>query len=133
MYYDIFMREFQERRVWRKIIFSKFSFVFLIGVLAFFVYSTAKIYLRSRAAKEANNLMEQEIESLEAKKAELEASIKRLQTEAGAEEAIRDKFPVQKPGEQMVIIVEEQNKNSPPTSTSSSLPSKIWQFLKNMF
>jgi cell division protein FtsB len=127
------MREFQERRAWRKIVFSKFSFALLIGILAFLIYSTAKIYIRSRNAKEANDLIEQEIESLKAKKTELENSVKRLETEAGAEEEIRSKFPVQKVGENTVIIVEEENKANLPASTSSSLPSKIWQFIKNIF
>jgi len=100
----------------------------------FLMYSTAKIYIRSREAREANNLIEEEIKSLETKKVQLEASVKRLQTESGAEEAIRDKFPVRKPGEQTVIIIEEENKNITSTSTSSSsLPLKIWQFLENLF
>lgn len=126
------MREFQERRIWRKIIFSRFSFAFLAGVLIFLMYSGAKIYLRSRDAKEANNLIEQEIETLRAKKSELEASVNRLQTEAGAEEEVRSKFLVQKPGEKTVVIVEE-NKNNLPTSISSSLSSRVWQFIKNIF
>lgn len=132
MYYNGSMREFQERRFWRKIIFSKISFVFLAGILALLVYSTAKIYIRSHDAKEANSLIEQKIESLKAEKAELEASVKRLQTEAGAEEEIRSKFPVQKPGEKTVVIVEEEKKENLPTSTPSSFPSKIWQFFQKI-
>lgn len=127
------MREFQERRFWRRIIFSKVSFAFLVGILVFLVYSAAKIYIRSREAREANNLIEQEIESLEAKKTELEASVNRLQTEAGAEGEIRSKFPVQKPGEQTVVIVEGENKNNLPASASPSFPQKIWQFIKDIF
>jgi cell division protein FtsB len=127
------MREFQERRVLRRIVFSGFSFVFLASILAFLVYSTAKIYIRSRNAQEANNLIEQEIEFLKAEKAELEASVKRLQTETGAEEEIRSKFPVQKPGEKTVVIIEEENKNNLPTSASLSFPQKIRQFIKDIF
>jgi len=128
------MREFQERRVLRKVIFSKFTFIFLTAVLIFLIYSAAKIYLRSRDAREANRLVEQEIESLKAKKTELEASVNRLQTETGAEEEIRNKFPVQKPGEQTVVIVNQENKNNPSANSSpSGFFPKIWQFIKNIF
>jgi uncharacterized protein YlxW (UPF0749 family) len=132
LYYYTFMREFQEKRFWRKVIYSRFSFIFLILVLAFMVYSAAKVYLRSRRASQANNLISQEIKSLEDKKNELQTSVERLQTQAGAEEEIRSKFPVQKPGEEAVVIVDQTNQNSPATSTSS-LPSKIWEFIKNLF
>jgi cell division protein FtsB len=135
------MREFQERRVWRKIIFSKFTFAVLAAVLIFSTYSTAKIYLRSRQAKEANGIIAKQLEDLKVKKSELEASVKRLQTEAGAEEEIRGKFPVQKPGEKAVIIVERENSSNNPAEESAqgffqNLPRffrGIWQFVKNIF
>jgi len=104
------MREFQERRLLRKVVFSRLTCVFLAIVLIFFGYSAAKIYLRLRRAASANKLIEKQIAGFKIKKAELEANISRLESESGIEEEIRNKFPVQKPGEKAVIIIEEEIK-----------------------
>ena len=134
MYYDINMKEFQERLFWRRIFFSKFTIIFLTGILIFFVYSAAKVYLRSREAAKVNEMVQKEINDLMAKKAELEASVNRLQTKTGAEEEVRNKFMVQKPGEKTVIIVDEGEKQENlPANIPSGFFSKIRQFIKNLF
>ncbi len=135
MYYYIFMREFQERRLLRKIIFSRFILIFLVSTLIFFAYASIKVYLRSRKAAEINELVRREMTDLENKKTAMEALINRLETETGAEEEIRSKFPVKKPGENMVVIVDEEVKigDNSGESDSSGVLSKIWQFVKNIF
>lgn len=134
MYYDINMKEFQERRVLRRIIFSRFSFAFLAVVLAFVVYSTVKIYIRSREAGSINQMVEKEIEDLKTKKEDLSATVKNLESESGQEEEIRSRFPVQKPGEKAVMIIEEETKTqNPPEQSPSGFFPKIWQFIKNIF
>ncbi len=133
MYYYTGMREFQEKRFWRRVFFSRLVFMLLAAILIFFGYSASKVYLKNRNVRKANELVQKEIEDLKTKKAELEASLRRLQSETGVEEEIRGKFPVKKPGEQAVIIVEEQNKNNLPASVSSSFFQKIWQFIKSIF
>ncbi len=134
MYYDINMKEFQERRVLRRIIFSRFSFAFLAVVLAFVVYSTVKIYIRSREAGSINQMVEKEIEDLKTKKEDLSATVKNLESKSGQEEEIRSRFSVQKPGEKAVMIIEEETKtqNSSKQSPSGFFP-KIWQFIKSIF
>jgi cell division protein FtsB len=128
------MKEFQEKRILRKIFFSRFVFIVLLIVAGFLSQAAVKIYLKSRNAILANKLIKQEIEDLKRQKSELEAAVNRLETAAGKEEEIRAKFQVQKPGEKTVVIIdEEENKNNLPEN--SSLPSffqKIWQFFKNM-
>jgi len=135
------MKEFQERLFWRRIFFSKFTFVFLTGILIFFVYSTAKVYWRSRETAKVNEMAQKEINDLKAKKAELEALVNRLQTKTGAEEEVRNKFMVQKPGEKAVMIIDEGEKqeNLPANIPSGFFPNLprffrgIWQFIKNIF
>ncbi len=128
------MREFQERRKLRRIIFSRFAFSLLAIILVFLTYSTVKIYLRSQQAKEVNEMVKKEVEDLKNRKSELEATVKRLQTEAGIEEEIRSKFPVQKPDEKMVMIVEGETKSDNLTANSSlGFFQKIWGFIKSIF
>ncbi len=125
----------------RRIIFSRFSFAFLAAVLIFVVYSTVKIYIRSREAGSINQMVEREIEDLKTKKEDLSATVKNLESESGQEEEIRSRFSVQKPGEKAVTIVEEETKTQNPPEASpsgffSNLPRffrEVWQFIKNIF
>ena len=134
MYYYIFMREFQERRLLRKIIFSRFTLIFLAGILVFLVYASVKVYLRSRKAAGINEMVKQEMANLENKKNGMKALIDRLETETGAEEEIRNKFPVKKPGENMIVIVDEETKigDNPGENNPTSILLKVWQFIKNI-
>ena len=128
------MKEFQERLFWRRIFFSKFTLIFLTGILIFFVYSTVKVYWRSREAAKVNDMAQKELDDLRAKKEELEALVNRLQTKTGAEEEVRNKFMVQKPGEKTVVIVDEEEKQKNlPANIPPGFFSKIWQFVKNIF
>ncbi len=127
------MKEFQERLFWRRIFFSKFTLIFLTGILIFFVYSTVKVYWRSREAAKVNDMVQKELDDLRAKKEELEASVNRLQTAVGAEEEVRDKFMVKKPGETAVIIVDEgERQENLPANIPSGFFSKIWQFFQKI-
>lgn len=100
----------------------------------FTAYSTTKIYLRNREAASVNEMLKKEIEDLEAKKKDLSSAINRLESPAGQEEEIRSRFPVQKPGEKTVIIVEEgPRKAEAAESESSNFLQKIRQFMKSIF
>ncbi len=133
MYYDRIMREFQERRIWRKIIFSRIVLLFLSAVLFFTAYSTIKIYLKSRESVSVNEMIQKEAEEMTAKKKDLSAAISRLESPAGEEEEIRKRFPVQKPGEKSVIIIEEETKADLYAQSEKSFFQKIWQFVKDIF
>ncbi len=127
------MREFQERRVWRRIIFSRLAFVFISAALIFVFYSTVKIYLRSRETVSVNDAIRQKMEEMESKKNDLSAAITRLESAEGEEEEIRKRFPVQKPGEKSVIIVEENLKADSGVQSEKGFFQKIWQFAKDLF
>lgn len=103
--------------------------------MAFLSYASVKVYLRSRKAAEVNKMANQEMAALENKKIEMEALINRLKTESGAEEEIRNKFMLKKPGENMVVIVDEEPKigDKAEEDVSSGLFSKIRHFLKSIF
>lgn len=84
--------------------------------------------MKDRQATLAVKKMEQEIEELKARQAELLAFQKRLQTEEGIEYELRKKFGVARPGESVAIIVEENS-----TSTTTTTDSDPWQKIKNFF
>lgn len=128
------MREFQEKRKLRKIIFSKKILVLLLFILIFLVYSTAKIYFKSREALSKNEKIENELAQLNQRKSELEKENSRLETESGVEEEIREKFDVLKPGEKVVVIVDKVPENDKINSGEETrFFGKIWSFIKNIF
>jgi len=135
------MREFQEKRKLRKIIFSKITLILLLFVLLFLVFSTIKVYLKSREALYKNKKIKEELTQLNQRKSEKEKEIGRLETESGIEEEIREKFDVLKPGEKVVVIVEKKQEDDKINQEGEAgffgnLPRflrEIWNFIKNIF
>jgi len=128
------MQEFQEKRKLRKIIFSRKVLVLLAFVLTFLIFSTAKVYIKSRNAVSKNEEIKKEVANLEQRKSDLQKEISRLQSESGAEEEVRKKFNVQKPGENALVIVEKNNENDKINQgESSGFFTKIWQWIKDLW
>lgn len=128
------MREFQERKKLRKILYSKKILILLSIILVLLIYSTAKIYFKSRNALSKSEEARQELAELEQRKAELEKEIFRLQTPIGEEEEIRRKFNVSRPDEKMVVIVDKAPENDKINlSEKTEFFGKIWSFIKNIF
>jgi len=128
------MQEFQEKRKLRKIIFSRKVLVLLAFVLTFLIFSTAKVYIKSRNAVSKNEEIKKEVADLEQRKSDLQKEISRLQSESGAEEEVRKKFNVQKPGENALVIVEKNNENDKINQgESSGFFTKIWQWIKDLW
>lgn len=71
------------------------------------------------------------IEELRNRKETLSKDINKLNTEEGIEESVRDKFQVVKPGEKMVVIVDE-NVNQPILS-EENIDHSFWGYIKRLF
>ena len=127
------MREFQERRRIKRIFYSKFLIIVLILLVGFISVSVMKIYKKYKESKALAEKTVQEVKELEAKKAELESSIAKLQTESGTEKEIRSTFNVKKPGEEAIVIVEKNEENSKMGQEEPGFFSRIWQAIKSIF
>ena len=78
---------------------------------------------------ENRKIAENKVRELEEDKEKLSANIAKLKTESGIEETIREKFGLVKPGEDVIIIVED--KNLPVVNDIP--PSGFFSFIKNWF
>lgn len=67
-----------------------------------------KTYLKYREARALRNQYQAELESLQAKQTELNGKIGELSTERGIEAEVRNRYRVVKPGESLVIVVDEE-------------------------
>ena len=129
------MKEFQEKRKRKKIIFSVHAIILLSAAIVFLFGSTVKVYKKSREAVFLNNEIKKELAELEIRKSELEAAVARLQTESGIEEEARKKFNVRKPGEKVLVIVDKETETGKLDSNEKlrGFFSRIWQSVKSVF
>jgi len=103
---------FQERKKLRKILYSKISLV-ILAVMLFFVGKGAwGIHQKAQIAISERNIAQRSLLELEARTVELQASLIRLKSDIGVEEEIRQKYSVVRPGEEVVVIVDDRAKKS---------------------
>lgn len=129
------MREFQEKRKFKKIIYSS-SFQILFGlVIIFLIFSAVKSYKKSEINANKAEETKKEILALEKRNAELTADIKNLESDSGKESEIRKRFDVAKPGEKILIIVDKKGEDVKMDNISDNAGffSKIWYWMKNLF
>ncbi len=79
--------------------------LFLFSVLA--VYSVIGMYSKYRKAASARELSEQERAELAEKHAALAESTERLGTPRGQEEELRSRYRAVRPGEELIVIVDD--------------------------
>ncbi len=129
------MREYQEKKRIRKILYSRKTLVLIFIIMIFFVYSTVKVFIRSRDAVAKNDEVKKELNDLLKKKNDLEKEIARLRSEAGAEEEIRKKFNVGKPGEKILVIIDKKQEDVKieEKDVVSVFFSDFWQKIKSAF
>ena len=126
------MKEFKQKRRLEKIVFSRFTFLIIFALLVSLAFPVIKGYQKSKEATTKSDLAREEIDDLNTRKDKLEANINRLNTPFGIEEELRGKFQIKKPGEEFVVIVEEDTEVSVNTQDGEEDIS-LWNTIKNFF
>ena len=129
------MREFQDKRKFKKIIYSR-SFQAVFGLLlVFLIFSTIKAYKKSERGANKAEETRKEILILEKRNTELLADIASLESDSGKESEIRKRFDVAKPGEKILIIVDKNNEDVNINNAEIKIGffSKIWRGVKGLF
>jgi cell division protein FtsB len=107
----------------------------LLGVLfcivVVFAYNIVGLAIKERETAKKKALMLDQIDTLHKREQVLSSDIARLKTTEGVEDTIRDKYQVAKPGEKMVIIVDDKALQSNPDTTSSE--HSFWGYIKKFF
>ena len=129
------MREFQEKRKFNKLIHSGWLQIFLGIVLLALIFSTVKVYKKSRLSADKSKEIKEELASLEKRNAELAAEAARLESESGREGEIRKRFDVAKPGEKIIVIVDKNSEDVKINGAENKggFFSGIWRWIKNWF
>jgi len=121
------MLDFQQKRKLRTVFTSKVTQVVIL-LLAFFILMSAyNRFLIAREMAERRILIESEIEALENRREALTTEVKYLSNERGIESEMRKQFDVAQPGEQVVIILENDDNNTIKVEEkASSTPKRAW-------
>ena len=75
------------------------------------------------------NISQKNVDELKSRSNELESRINKLATVSGIEEEIRTKFSVAKMGENMVVVVADDESKMSTTSQKNS----FWDIIKGLF
>lgn len=124
------MREFQRKRKMRRLLYSRFTLLVLLIVLAFLVKASWGAYRRDRENR-ANLLSAQtELAALQARHSTLEEKLTRLKSPEGIEAEIREQFQVAKPGEKMVVVVPDTGGDEVVSEPRQSFVSRLFDFFR---
>lgn len=91
--------------------------------------ATWSVYSKERDSKASLSLASEQLVALVARQDNLTEQIERLRTPEGVEAEIRGQFQVAKPGERMVVVVEEEKVSEVPKEKQSFV-SRFFNFFK---
>ena len=123
------LRSFQQKRGWKNIIYSRPVLVLLAILVLAFAWAVFRFMDKMQITRENRIIAESKVAQLEKEKEKLSSDISKLETEAGVEESIRDKFGLAKEGEGLIVIVEEKNTTEIPKKESGG----FFGFFRNWF
>ncbi len=124
------MIDFQQKRQFKKIIYSKISFVVLFILVIFLCRSTYDIYKKYKLSFDGYTETKKEYEGLKARKDMLESEISKLNTDGGMEKEIRGKFNVAKPGETVVTVINSSSSVTGINNSNKGFWSNLWGIFK---
>lgn len=122
------MKNFQEDNFKDRLMHSKVFLLILLCFVLFFFYNVIKFSVKAFETRENKIIAEEKVAGLQKEKDRLNLEIQRLNTEAGVEENIRNKFALAKDGEGLIVVLDDEN---PQVQKPQTKIQKFFSFLKN--
>jgi len=121
---------FSRARTIKKILYAPITILVLAILLVFLVRGAIGAYKDERASRKELQNSQQSSAELSKRETFLQSEIERLGSDRGLEEELRNKYPVAKEGESVVIIVDAKNggDNSIPAQSEG-----FWSKILNIF
>ncbi len=123
------MSEIRKKKRLRRVFTSPLSLLVLLVVCVLVARGTYSIYLKAERAKEARNDVDRELTELLAREIFLESEVKKLETESGIEQEIRERYGLGKPGESLAIIVDSAHPEASQLEDRSMLAGVYFWFM----
>jgi len=123
------MREFQERRKIKKMIYSYLTLFLLLLVFGILAKAVWGAYEKSSISSKRLNEVSKSYLDLENRKGDLTKEIDDLKTDFGLETALRGKFPVVREGEKTIVIIDGESASA----VEAVKVSGFWGWFKGLF
>ncbi len=117
------MLEFQQKRKVKRIFHSKITILILLLVLFFVGRGVWKIYQKQVVTKENLEKVTDSLAKLQERESRLSSEITWLQTQAGTEAEIRERYGLIKPNEEVIVVIDRGNYD---INLDKYLPTKSW-------
>jgi cell division protein FtsB len=124
------MLEFQEKRLVKRLLYSKLTIFILLILVVFLTNAVWKVYRKQIVANDNLVKTAASLESLRTRETILISEIEKLKTKEGVEDEIREKFSLIKPGEEMIVIINDDEDQTDRTIFSGD---SLWQKIINFF
>ena len=124
------MREFQRKRKMWRLLYSRVVLLVLLIALVFLLKQSWDAYGREREGTANLLRAQEELAALQARSSLLEAKLTRLKAPEGIEAEIREQFQVAKPGERMVVVLENKTVAEDVSEPSQSFVSRLFEFFR---
>lgn len=125
------MLPFQERKKFRKILYSKASILVLLVAFILVSRGAWSVHQKAEIARTERDESVRMLAELQERNTALEASLERLKSDKGIEDEVRQKYAVARPGEEVVVVVDESSKKG--KNGDEALQKSFWQRLVLFF
>lgn len=122
-----------KNNIFRSLFYSRGMVVFILFAIVFVSLGLFTLIGKSMDASKARKISEKEASVLKVKENDLTSKITSLQTPEGEEAALREKYPVVKEGEHVVVITDNSDSNDLVSNSAKPDQGGFWNFLKNLF
>lgn len=121
--------------LFQSILFSRGMALAILFAIVFVGFGLVSIAGKSIAASRERKQAEAQAAALSEKNKEMARKLADINTPEGKEAALREQFPVVKPGEHLVVITDpsEQKTSDTPVEKDSVPSGGFWNFLKGLF
>jgi cell division protein FtsB len=130
------MARFEKERTIQSLLYSRIAIVVLLVVAVLLMLSVISVFGKRREAEREAKAAETRLHDLTVRKEEIAGDIERLSTETGKEEALRERYRGVKPGEELIVIVDENQESAEgqvSVTKSQTFFQKISQFFSDLF
>jgi len=105
--YTMVLREFQEKKIARRLIFSAPVLVVVLALSFWMIYGVVSAFVTLRELSGKNQKLSQDLEEIKKSRKVVEEKVNIMDTEYDIDFEARKNFNLKKPGEEVILFVEE--------------------------
>jgi cell division protein FtsB len=119
------MSNFYRKRKIQQLVYSRGAIVLLLIPVGFIGYAAMNAYSKSEESGLRREAVEQELGAVEERQRALVADIELLDSDRGKEEALRERYQVGREGEQIIVLIDDEENTE--TLAPESVSPGFWE------